>query len=116
MKSLTASAAVRVIGLALLLLGPYWWVGVPAAVLLFLTADQASPIKLGLNKSTPFGRLLAILFADAAALCGIALVFDEHVRLLGLGIAGLCAIPVFGKYIRMYRAVAAHRAERRTQS
>lgn len=100
MKSLSFSQSVRVIGLTCLFFVGYWWLVIIIGALLFRTADQVSPVKLGLNTSTPVGRLFAEVVADIGALVGIALVLSP-LRLVSVGVTILLLFVVLPKYIKV---------------
>lgn len=115
MKSLALFAWVRIIGLLLALLSPNWWLALIAVVLLLGTGDQDSPIKLGLNKSTPKGRFAAVLFADGVAFMGIAMVGSGYLRILSTIVAFALLVTVMvPKYVLLARDLRATKDE--TQS
>lgn len=100
MKSLTVSVWVRVIGLTCLFFVGYWWLVIIIGALLLRTADQVSSVKLGLNASTPAGRIFAEMVADICALVGIALVLSP-LRLVSVGVTILLLFVVLPKYIKV---------------
>jgi hypothetical protein len=112
MKSLTVSVWVRVIGLACLCFVGYWWLVIIIGALLLGTADQVSPVKLGLNTSTPVGRLFAEMVADVGALSGIALVLSP-LRFVSIGVTILLLFVVLPQYIKVIRLTFARMKVRR---